>query len=190
MSGLIAPNEIVAVRPEPIEVGDIPSIDADTNRKWFVLHTKSRREKRLAQRCREFTIRHYLPLRKSITGRRGRRHIADVPLFPGYLFCCMDRVERLRLFQTGHIAKVLDVVDQEGLLHDLQNIKNACEQGAFLKPCALVTKGQRVRIVDGPFAGLEGVVRKHLGGYRLVLAMECIRQAVACEVDVRMVALV
>jgi transcription antitermination factor NusG len=173
--------------PEDFDGGGVILADDARYKKWHVLHTKSRREKRVAQRCRQLGIRNYLPIRKSITGRRGRRHVADVPLFPGYVFCCLDRNDRLSLLQTGHIANVLDVVDQEGLLKDLRNIKAAIEQGAFLQPSAIVKKGQRVRIADGPLYGLEGIVKKHMGRHKLVLSLDCIQQAAACEIDITMV---
>ncbi len=169
-------------------VDDTVLVSDDPTREWYVLHTKSRREKRLAQRCVQLGIRHYLPLRKSITGRRGRRHIADVPLFPGYFFSCLNRLERWSLLRTGHIANVLEVVNQDGLLKDLRNIETAVHRGAFLQPSSIVKKSQRVRIVDGPFFGLEGVIKRHMGRHRLVLALDCIQQAVACEIDIRMVA--
>jgi len=167
---------------------DMLRISENTDKKWYVLHTKSRREKKLASICEQLCIRHYLPFRKSITGSRGRRHITDVPLFQGYLFSCVNGQERWRLLQTGHIANTIDVVDQEGLISDLRNIRNACERCDSLEPSLMVKRGHRVRIMDGPMVGLEGVVRRHRGRYRLVLSMDCIQQAVACEVDVRMVA--
>jgi transcription antitermination factor NusG len=159
----------------------------DPSREWVVLHTKSRREKKVAERCLQLGIRHYLPLRKSVTGRRGRRHIADMPLFSGYIFCYLNGPERWRLLQTGHIANTLHVPDQQQLLDDLRNIQQAIEQGAYLEPTSIVKRGQRVRIVDGPLTGLEGLVRRCAGRYRLVLNMDCLQQAVDCEIDVRMV---
>jgi transcriptional antiterminator RfaH len=156
------------------------------NRKWCVLHTKSRREKKLATQCANLGVPCYLPLRKSITGRKGRRHISDVPLFPGYVFASIKQIDRRYLFQTGHIANVLDVADQEGLLDDLKNIQLVCEQQSALEPAFIVKRGQRVRIVDGPLAGIEGIVQAHKSRYRLILKIDCIQQAVACEIDIRM----
>lgn len=177
-------SELAAINFSPAE---ILSADADPSRQWHVLHTKSRREKKLAHLCAKLGLRHYLPLQKKTSGRRGRRRIVDMPLFPGYLFCCMDRAEYRRLLLTGHIANKLNVFDQEALLKDLRNINAACERNAMLKPDSVVKRGQRVRIVDGPLDGLEGVVRRHKDQYRLVLTLDCIQQAVACEIDIRMV---
>ena len=162
------------------------SLFDDSAREWYVVHTKSRREKKLAAQCANFGLLHYLPLRKSVTGNRRRRYISDVPLFPGYVFAFADKTDRQLLFRTGHVANVLNVVDQEGLLNDMRNVKIACEEQAVLEPTSVVKRGQRVHIVDGPLTGIEGVVRGYKGRYRLVLEIDCIQQAVACEIDIRM----
>jgi len=156
-------------------------------RQWYVLHTKSRREKKLAQRCNMMGIPVYLPLRKSVTMCKGRRHVADVPMFPGYLFAYLQQEERAEVYRTGHTANVIQVFDQQGLLADLRNVREAGERGICLVPDRAVTRGTRVRIIDGPLMGLEGVVRTRKGKTRLVLSVDCIQQAVACEVAMSMV---
>ena len=163
------------------------SFSTDSDGEWYVVHTKSRREKKLAAQCANSGLVHYLPLRKSITGNRGRRYISDVPLFPGYIFAFGDRTGRQFLFKTGHVANVLNVVDQEGLLKDLRNIRTVCEEQTMLEPASFVKKGQRVQVVEGPLTGVEGIVKGYKGRYRLVLEIDCIQQAVACEIDIRMV---
>ena len=160
----------------------------DPERQWCVLHTKSRREKKLVHRCSLLGIRNYLPLRKSVTVCRGRKHVADVPLFPGYAFAYLHRDDRTEVYRTGHVANIIDAFDQEGLITDLQHIKSAAERGAFLMPEPAFKKGTRVRIIDGPLVGLEGTVRTRKGKSRLVLSVDCIQQAVACEVDMSVVA--
>lgn len=157
------------------------------NKKWRILYTRSRREKKISQRCREFGIRHYLPLRKSITGRRGRRYTAMVPIFSAYVFVYMDLAERRRLLQTNHVARVLDVADQEKLVLELRDIRRVEESGSFLHPVLKIVKGKRVRIIDGPLSGLEGTVSRVKGKSCVVLAVDIIHQAVACEIDAGMV---
>jgi len=166
---------------------DSPFASFDPERKWCVLHTKSRREKKLVGQCAALSIPSYLPLRKSVTMCTGRRHEADVPLFPGYAFAYMDRQDRTEVYRTGHAANIIDVFDQEGLLADLRRIKNAQEQGACLIPERVIVRGTRVRIIDGPLMGLEGAVRTLKGRTRLLLSVDCIQQAVSCEVDKSMV---
>lgn len=159
----------------------------DPDKRWCVVYTRSRREKKIAAQCRQFGIRHYLPLRKSVTGRRGRRYTAMVPIFSGYVFVYMDWADRRRLFQGHHIARIIDVVDQEKLLDELRDIRRVEQSGSFLHPIFKIAKGKRVRIIDGPLAGLEGKVSRIKGKDCVVLTVDIIRQAVACEIDVAMV---
>lgn len=156
----------------------------DPDKRWCVIHTRSRREKKIAEKCAQFGIRHYLPLRKSVTGRRGRRYTAMVPIFPGYVFVYIDWSDRRKLYQTNHIARVIDVVDQENLLDELRNVRRVEESGSFLHPLTKITRGRRVRIIDGPLAGLEGTVKRVKGKNCVVLNVDIIRQSVACEIDI------
>ena len=187
-------NEMTAVGAmlvEPSELSSaqvaIPFSSLDPDCRWFVLHTKSRREKKTVNRCTALGIPSYLPLRKSVTICKGRRHTAEVPLFPGYAFAYMCREDRTEMYRSGHTANVIDVFDQVSLVADLRRIKTAQEQGACLIPERVVVRGTRVRIIDGPLTGLEGVVRTLKGRTRLVLSVDCIQQAVSCEVDNSMV---
>lgn len=181
--------DTMIVEPSELTSAEVasPFSNIDPGRKWFVLHTKSRREKKLVRGCATLGIPSYLPLRKSVTMCKGRRHTADVPLFPGYAFAYMCREDRTEMYRTGHTANVIDVFDQVGLIADLRRIETAQEQGACLIPERVVVRGTRVRIIDGPLMGLEGVVRTLKGKTRLVLSVDCIQQAVSCEVDNSMV---
>jgi transcriptional antiterminator RfaH len=164
-----------------------PFLCDDPNKKWCVLYTRSRREKKIAAKCVQYGIRHYLPLRKSVTGRRGRRYTARVPFFPGYVFVYMDSEDRRRLLRTNHVVRTIDAPDQEELLSELRDIRQIEESGSFLHPVSGIAKGKRVRILDGPLVGLEGTVSRLKGKSCVVLKVDIIRQAVACEIDAGMV---
>ena len=188
MNELTTAGGMTVETPELMCAGvESPFASFDPERKWYVLHTKSRCEKKLVTRCAALSIPNYLPLRKSVTMCKGRRHTADVPLFPGYAFAYMCREDRTEMYRTGHTANIIDVFDQKGLLADLRSIKNAQERGACLIPERVILRGTRIRIIDGPLMGLEGVVRTLKGRMRLVLSVDCIQQAVSCEVDKSMV---
>ena len=183
MTGHPLPQGEISIEPQ----GSLFVCD-NADKRWCVIYTRSRREKKVASSCRQFGIRHYLPLRKSITGRRGRRYTAMVPIFPGYVFIYLDWKDRQRLWQTGHIARMIDVVDQQRLLDELHNIRILEESGSFLHPVSEITKGKRIRIIDGPLCGLEGRVSRIKGKTCVVLEVDIIHQGVACEIDSCMLA--
>jgi transcription antitermination factor NusG len=109
------------------------------------------------------------------------------PIFPGYVFACLDRTDRQRLWQTGHIARMIDVVDQKKLLDELHDIRIVERSGSFLHPVSSITRGKRVRIIDGPLYGFEGRVKRIKGKSCVVLEVDIIHQRVACEIDAGMV---
>jgi transcription antitermination factor NusG len=173
--------------PNGMRVGGDLFVCDDPSKRWCVLHTKSRREKKIAEQCGRSGIRYYLPLRKSVTGCRGRRYVAMVPIFSGYVFAYLDWTGRKRLYQTNHIARVIDVVDQGRLLDELRSVRRVEESGSFLYPLTSITKGTSVRIIDGPLAGLQGKVCRVKSKHCVVLEVDIIKQAVACEIDAGMV---
>ena len=47
----------------------------------------------------------------------------------------------------------------------------------------LLTVGRRVRITAGPFAGLEGILKRKKSSLRVVVSLELIQRSVAVDVD-------
>jgi transcription antitermination factor NusG len=150
---------------------------------WHCLHTLSRREKKVAADCAALEIPYFLPLRKSIRRHNGRNYTFDVPLFSGYLFCAVTQEQRRRLLNTRNLAQTIAVPDQESLLEDLRQIENAIRCEADLEPFPFLKRGARVRIADGPFQGIEGIVSERRKKFRVILNVRMLHQAVALEVD-------
>jgi transcription antitermination factor NusG len=153
------------------------------NKNWVVLYTKSRREKKVAEFCNMGGILNYLPLERRLSQYGSKMVFSMVPLFPGYLFCCCDQKDRYNLLMTHHVARVIRVADQFGLLRDIERLYEAQNANLELKPCAYYEKGKRVKILSGPLCGYEGIVQRIKGQRRLVLAVDFIRQAASIEVD-------
>ena len=155
-----------------------------------MLHSRPRCEKKTAESCRDLLIRHYLPLYES-SHRRGKRSYSfDVPLFPGYLFGCCDRGQRVALLRSGYLVRTIDVVDQERLLDELHNIYLACQGGADLTLFPQLKRGRQVRVLRGPLAGVHGRISKRKEALRLVLNVSILGAAVATEVEMEDVELV
>jgi transcription antitermination factor NusG len=150
---------------------------------WWVAHTKSRREKALALVLAKGGIGYFLPLMKKRYRSNGRNRLSVVPLFSGYLFFRGSRMDRYETLKTGHIANILEVLDQETLITELKQIQTAIHLDAPLQSFPFVRKGRKVEIIDGPFAGLTGIVQREKKVGRLILSVDIIQQAVALEID-------
>jgi len=52
-----------------------------------------------------------------------------------------------------------------------------------VKPCAYVSSGAHVRIIGGPFQGMQGVVVRKKGNLRVVVSLELIQSSFTVEVN-------
>jgi transcriptional antiterminator RfaH len=135
---------------------------------WYVLRIKPHKERSVHQLLQSKDIRVYFPaLKVEPTNPRAAK---IRPYFPGYMFVHIDLDEEgenaLRwtpgttgLVRFGGVpATVPENLIQE-LKKRLARIEAAKEaEDTGLKP------GDRVRIVDGPFAGYEAIFDAHLSG--------------------------
>lgn len=153
---------------------------------WFAVYTTCRHEKRIAQHMAQREIQHYLPLyRADRKWRDGSRVTLELPLFPSYIFVRIKRSERASVLSVpGALALVGGTGGEPAPLPE--SAIDALRAGLRehrVEPHPLLQVGQRVRICDGAFAGLEGVVIRRKSGCRVVLTLEQIMQSVAVEVD-------
>jgi transcription antitermination factor NusG len=104
-------------------------------------------------------------------------------MFPGYMFIRCTWDEKQEFFRTGHVAGFLEVSDQDALLKDLLQIKKVIEVSAPVKPHPFAKVGKWVKIKSGPFQGLEGFIVSERTGFRFVVNVRMIKQAVSVDVD-------
>lgn len=170
--------------PEGLLTGNVSSVTEDQqNRQWWVVHTKARQEKSLARDLFGYRIPYYLPQVEKTSLVRGRKRTSFIPLFTSYLFIFGDEAERYTSLTTNRIAQVLPVANASDLTRELLDISRLIEFKAPLTLEARLKPGDRVRVVHGALAGVEGVVVKRRRKCRLVVAVTLIQQGVSVEID-------
>lgn len=152
---------------------------------WFAAYTVANHEKRVARQLADRAIRYYLPLYQSVRQWKDRRMRLDRPLFPGYVFVEMGQQDRLKVIQIPSLVRLVGFGNQPTALpeSDVAAIRLCLEQTGKVEPHPVISAGQRVRIVGGALAGMEGIVARKKGVSRLVLCVSLIMRAVAIEVD-------
>ncbi|MBI5026299.1 MAG: hypothetical protein HZC12_06150 [Nitrospirae bacterium] len=63
------------------------------------------------------------------------------------------------------------------------SLKRLLESKEALDPYPYLKEGQRVRIKNGPLAGVEGILVEKLGQHMLVLSVDILRQGVAVKIE-------
>ncbi|HTD66752.1 MAG TPA: transcription termination/antitermination NusG family protein [Candidatus Limnocylindria bacterium] len=149
---------------------------------WMVAHTRPRCEKKLVEYCGRLGIETTLPCYQSVRRYRGKKVTFEKPLFPGYVFLQAVTEQRASIYQSDHVANLLDVHDQERFAEQLEDILRALETGLEIVLAPEIGKGSRVKIKYGPLAGMEGWVEERYGPETVLLRLDFIGQAAAVKV--------
>jgi len=171
----------VTCQPESAVAADLfPADPLDT---WFVLRTKSRQEKILANELRSRGISNFLPIVSCTKYYGGRKATVELPVFPGYLFLRGDMDQAYDADRTRRVAQIIKVSDQDRLDRELRSIHMALSGGAPLDPFPYLRAGVSVEVREGPFRGLRGVIEPGGRRDRLILQVEILGRAVSLEID-------
>jgi len=150
--------------------------------RWWVLHTKARNEKAVAADLEKMRVDYFLPLVERRQVRAGRARSVKIPLFPGYVFLCGGSEDRLKALRTNRVARVLEVGDQERLRSDLRHVCRVIESGEPVDLYPRLRRGRRCRVTSGTLAGLEGVVLRRRGLWRVYVGVEFLGQSAELEI--------
>jgi len=151
---------------------------------WHVLHVISNHEKRVAQHLDVRSVEHYLPLYTERVKWTDRSVVTERPLFLGYVFARFLPQKRLSVVSTPGVLRLLgeeigDMVSGE----ELARIRDGLASGLLLRPHPCVSVGTRVRVRDGVFAGVDGVVTELRHQCKVVIALAAVRQSFSLEVE-------
>jgi transcriptional antiterminator RfaH len=182
---LDATSDLAIVVPPPEEAATWDPLEPPpvVRRRWWTIYTKSRQEKSLARDMQRLQIPFYLPLIDKPSAYQGRKRIVRAPLFGGYIFMFASAHERIQTLTTNRISRILTVENADQLLFDLQQLRQLIAAGAPLTIESRLAAGRRVRVRQGPFAGLEGIVLKRRNATRLLVSINFLQQGASVEID-------
>ena len=161
----------------------IPTFDSQLP--WFRLQVNSRKENWIFAHLVVQGYECFLPKYKSVRKWSDRRKEIESPLFPGYLFCRFNPLERLPILKTPGVMEIVGcnrkpiAIDEQ----EIQAIQRMMESSLVRQPWPYLEVGQQVRIQSGALRGLVGILVALKGNYRLVLSVTLLKRSVAVEID-------
>ena len=153
--------------------------------RWYAAYTSANHEKRVAEHLAQRSMEHYLPLYGSVRRWKDRRVKLQLPLFPGYVFVRLALHDRLKVVQVPGVARLVGFNGTPSALPDdeIEALKKGLEQALCAEPHPYLTAGRRVRIKNGPLGGLQGILLRWKGNWRVVLSMDLIQRAISVDLD-------
>lgn len=156
---------------------------------WYAVWTHSHCERIVAQQLSARGFSPFLPEVPTRAVRSTRTRFVPAPLFPGYLFVrdAMTKTRYLDVLKVRGIVRLLEdgwtrltpVPDE-----DVDAIRRLVDAGLPIFPHPHLRQGDRVRVVDGPLSGVEGLfveTSQHKG--RLVVSIDLLGRSVAVDVS-------
>jgi transcription antitermination factor NusG len=151
---------------------------------WFALVTRPRHEKSASVGLRAKGLEEFLPLRRSRRRWTDRVQAIDLPLFPGYLFCRFGLEQYVRVMQTPGVRAVVGFGGKPVPVaaSEIDTLQAVLGSGCGVQPWPYLTAGDRVRLADGPLAGIEGILLREKNQFQVVVSVELLQRSVAVEI--------
>jgi transcription antitermination factor NusG len=157
----------------------------ETRERWFALRVQSRCEKVVAAVARNKGFEEFLPLQQGRRRWSDRLKSIELPLFPGYIFCRLDPQRRLPLLTIPGVLHFVGIGKIPSPIEDMEiaAIQTAVGSGILTEPWPFLEAGQRVRLEDGPLAGLEGILVEGPKRQRVVVSVTLLKRSVAVAIE-------
>jgi len=136
------------------------SVEPVSTLSWYVVQSAPRKEGLVGSRIRELGREVFLP---TLSERRpGHRRSTVGPLFPGYLFARLAREQGdLATIRWTHGVRRLlgDGLGPQAVTDTLvDNLRGRADRTGRVRLGAGLKRGDRVRVLDGPLAGMIGLL--------------------------------
>lgn len=144
----------------------------ENNTFWYVVYTKPRWEKKIAQKLTENNIENYCPLNKLLKQWSDRKKIVLEPLFKGYVFIKIDEDKKWDVKKIDGIINYVHWLGKPAKVRDtdIETIKRFLEEFENIDVEDNVhSVGKNVIIKKGIFMNYKGIVLEVIGNKIKVL---------------------
>jgi len=146
---------------------------------WYVVYTKPKWEKKVAEQLTKRGIECYCPLIIQVRQWSDRKKKVEVPLFNSYIFVRLAEVDRNLVFQSTGVVRYLFWLGKPAVVRDeeINTIKKwLIAPDKFEISVSSLQVGDKVVLESGPFKSQEAIVQEvNKNNYILVLeSMGCV----------------
>lgn len=136
-------------------------------RRWLVVYTRPRWEKKVDRLLKGQDIKSYCPIRQVINQWADRKKMVEIPLFSGYVFVWVNEREEYKVRQTLGVLNFIYYMGKPAVIRDcvIEKIENLMKIHTDYEVINSrdINLGDRIRIKNGIFHNQEGTVIKVYG---------------------------
>ncbi|MFC4478265.1 UpxY family transcription antiterminator [Flavobacterium chungangensis] len=150
---------------------------------WYVVYTKPKWEKKVADKLNQLGIECYCPLITQIKQWSDRKKKIETPLFNSYVFVQLPDSDRNLVFQAQGVVRYLFWLGKPAIVKDqeIEIIKTSLKS-PNLKDVSVssIQVGDKIKLESGAFSNQSGVVQEVSNNY-YVLVLE----ALGCTLKIK-----
>jgi transcription antitermination factor NusG len=160
-------------------------MELEPQEQWYALYVRSHFERTAEQCLTGKGYRAFSPFYQSRRKRSDRTRTLDLPLFPGYVFCCFDPHRRMPILTTPGLVNIVGAgnIPEPVDFDEIRSLQTVAQSGRPVQPWPFLRQGQRVRIEAGPLAGTEGTLQRVKDELRLVVSITLLQRSMAVEIE-------
>lgn len=161
---------------------------AELGLNWYCIYVKSKHEFKVLDRLTKAGVETFLPAVERLRRWKDRKKLVKFPLFPGYLFVCIEKSYELMLrvlktpgvvtFIKNHYGEPEPVPEEE-----IIPLRKAIENGKEIDPYPYLKEGQQIKIKSGPLAGATGILKKKEKQHYLILSIHMLQRSISVKID-------
>lgn len=150
---------------------------------WYVVYTKPKWEKKVADQLGALGVVCYCPLITQVRQWSDRKKKVTVPLFNSYVFVQLDEVDRNAVFRASGVVRYLFWLGKPAVVREeeIAIIKKSLDSDAVSEVLLeSYQKGDRITVDSGVFKNQVGVVQE-------VSTTECVLvlEALGCVLKIK-----
>jgi len=130
---------------------------------WYVVYTKPKWEKKVAERLNEIGVVTYCPLITKVSQWSDRKKMVSVPLFNSYIFVQTEEKDRNKIFEATGAVRYLFWLGKPAMVRDseietIQNWLSAPDD--FEVSLDTWQKGDKIILESGPFVTQSAIIQE------------------------------
>jgi len=130
---------------------------------WYVVYTKPKWEKKVAEKLSQIGIECYCPLITQVKEWSDRKKKVEVPLFNSYVFVQLDDNNRNSVFQIAGVIRYLFWLGKPAIVKDgeIDIIKKSLKAPNISDiSVTSIQVGDRIKLESGVFSNQDAIVQE------------------------------
>ncbi|TDP00924.1 UpxY family transcription antiterminator [Flavobacterium sp. 245] len=130
---------------------------------WYVVYTKPKWEKKVAEKLTQIGVECYCPLITQVKQWSDRKKKVEVPLFNSYVFVQLSEIDRNSVFNVPGVVRYLFWLGKPAIVRDEEiNIIKSSLKATNVSDITVssIQVGDRIKLESGAFSNQDAIVQE------------------------------